>query len=513
MKIISLENLKTFYNNSKKSFGNMTNITYAELKILRDNSQLVEGQYYRITDFVTTVDQEDAKSAGHRFDIIVLATSSNTLNENALAAKHAEDTYFDNSNLDVWELKYDLDNDKSKYAWADETNGKGVIYYMKDEFNNECSYDFKNVLFKRYKLKNRSGLHIADALLSSNFYSIKQAFENLKNNLYSSMNSYNISFYYTKGIYTDGYLVSGDDIYNYDDEVYSSYDEGTLVFNENSGGNYVGVYSIYEDFDIIAEVEDTNGEWFYTFSKKTIAADAAVDASLSKLTNVECYNNSIKEYIKNELYDLNNNIFIIFDSSGKIYNNNFNINCSSNTFGKNFYFNTFGINCNYNTFESNCNYNTFGNNCYSNTTGSECRNNTFKSNCYSNTIGSNCNYNTFGKNFYFNTFGLNCGQNTFGNNCNYNKFGNNCHSNTFVSECRNNTFGNYLDYNTFNSSTSDVSFELYTTGSSMKIQYLTIYKVNNNTTIPANLITLNANYSQVLGLNSSGKLVCKPVLD
>ena len=47
----------------------------------------------------------------------------------------------------------------------------------------------------------------------------------------------------------------------------------------------------------------------------------------------------------------------------------------------------------------------------------------------------------------------------------------------------------------------------------MKIQYLTIYKVNDNTTIPANLITLNANYSQVLGLNSKGELVCKPALD
>ena len=45
------------------------------------------------------------------------------------------------------------------------------------------------------------------------------------------------------------------------------------------------------------------------------------------------------------------------------------------------------------------------------------------------------------------------------------------------------------------------------------MQYLTIYKVNDNTIIPANLITLNANYSQVLGLNSNGELVCKPALD
>ena len=42
--------------------------------------------------------------------------------------------------------------------------------------------------------------------------------------------------------------------------------------------------------------------------------------------------------------------------------------------------------------------------------------------------------------------------------------------------------------------------------------YLTIYQIENKT-IPADLITLGANYSQVLGLNSAGELVCKPALD
>lgn len=51
-------------------------------------------------------------------------------------------------NMNAWELKYCLDNDKELFAWAD-TNGKGVIYYMKDEFGNEAPYDFKNVMFAR----------------------------------------------------------------------------------------------------------------------------------------------------------------------------------------------------------------------------------------------------------------------------------------------------------------------------------------------------------------------------
>ena len=51
-------------------------------------------------------------------------------------------------NMNAWELKYCLDNDKALFEWAD-TNGKGVIYYMKDEFGNEAPYDFKNVKFER----------------------------------------------------------------------------------------------------------------------------------------------------------------------------------------------------------------------------------------------------------------------------------------------------------------------------------------------------------------------------
>lgn len=51
-------------------------------------------------------------------------------------------------NMNAWELKYCLDNDKKLFNWA-ETDGKGVIYYLKDEFGNEAPYDFKNVLFQR----------------------------------------------------------------------------------------------------------------------------------------------------------------------------------------------------------------------------------------------------------------------------------------------------------------------------------------------------------------------------
>ena len=60
--------------------------------------------------------------------------------------------YFAASNVNAWKVKYCLDNDTNRFAWADAVNGKGVIYYMRDEFGNEASYDFKNMLFARYKV-------------------------------------------------------------------------------------------------------------------------------------------------------------------------------------------------------------------------------------------------------------------------------------------------------------------------------------------------------------------------
>ena len=125
-------------------------VTYAELKALRDGKMLKPGQSYRITDFVTTSVQDETRSAGHAFDIIVVADDKETLNEVARAVQHEGDTYFSNSNLEAWELKYCLDNDTKRFAWADTTNGKGVIWWMKDEFNNSCFYDFKNIQYKVY---------------------------------------------------------------------------------------------------------------------------------------------------------------------------------------------------------------------------------------------------------------------------------------------------------------------------------------------------------------------------
>lgn len=147
--------------NALSSLG-IIETTYEELYQLVGNGELVPGHKYRITDYETIIngaymytDAETgdsyfvnyAHSANHRFDIVVTAINENTLSDKASAMHSASDVdnYFLYSKLDLWELHYTIYNDASIYAWANEQEGKGVIFYMKDEFNNECGYDFKNI--------------------------------------------------------------------------------------------------------------------------------------------------------------------------------------------------------------------------------------------------------------------------------------------------------------------------------------------------------------------------------
>ena len=73
---------------SNAPVNTMVSITYSELKALRDNSELVPGVFYRITDYQCTTSQDNTRAMDHKFDIIVQALSTNTLSENASADYH-----------------------------------------------------------------------------------------------------------------------------------------------------------------------------------------------------------------------------------------------------------------------------------------------------------------------------------------------------------------------------------------------------------------------------------------
>lgn len=153
-------------------------ITYAELKALRDAGNLTAGTSYRITDYVTTTRgvsanlSEPSRSAGHQFDVIIEAIGPSEFAEVASCALHEGDTYFADQNISSWQIWYSIDNDVTKYYWADETNGKGVIYRMIDDKRNDLPYDFKNIQFYRDKsLSKYANSHLASRFVAADgFY-------------------------------------------------------------------------------------------------------------------------------------------------------------------------------------------------------------------------------------------------------------------------------------------------------------------------------------------------------
>ena len=361
----------------QKCIGKMEEITWTNLKTLRDSSGLTPGMQYRITDYNCTTIQQDTQSANHPFDIIVVADDNHTLNENARACLHNGDTYFSTAGakLEAWELKYDLDNDTAKYAWADATNGKGVIYWMKDEWNNECPYDFKNIQFKT-KLDNY-GLYSTDG---TNTY----------------VWTFNLKIGGTDAGYYDETLqpmLQRNDRHVCSNNIVKEYfSNGKQKLNENMFLEY-GYYNGEEAY------------WDFVMSHK------------NNLLNIDCYKNifnngSSDNVLGNECYS---NIFYGTPDDGSSVGTRLGADCYNNTFGAGCLHNTFGDYCNHNIFGDYCNYNTFDGLCNYNTFGDYCSYNTFDAEC--------C-YNIFDKHCYYNIFGEYCSYNTFGNSCRYIKFGN-----------------------------------------------------------------------------------------
>jgi hypothetical protein len=467
-----------------------TIITLSNLKSLRDGGLLIPGMKYRITDYVTTVNPSltDVQSAGHVFDIIVEADDESTLNENVRFIQHSGDTYFSGSTLESWEGKYCIDNDTTRFDWADDTpTGKGVIYWLKDEYNNECSYDFKNIQFKRIAITDVQATGITSDMLSE----------------------LQTTFVYER---------NGGICYGQVDH-YGSYVPSN-VSNINTKINYT--------------FTDSNVSWYYTFTWVDNSGDVK-DASVvgQQLSNDEgqysgVFNNQIQPVSECIFYPDNPDKFritlnnIVFISSYSYedgfffgcYGNKFSVNCYNNTFGNYCNCNTFGSECYNNTFGYLCIYNTFENRCYSNTLGNYCRNNTLGNDCRNNTLGKYCDYNTFGNDCYSNTFGNGCGRNTFGKWCYGNTFEDYCYNNTFGNYCYNNILGNNYEGNTFGNNCYRNTFGndyMYGCRFGDNVQYCKIgdYVTTGSNQMLMNIIVLNGtkgNYNNILNLDMVEKI-------
>ena len=456
------DKLNELWNKLADYLKGIQHVTHEQLVMLRNNAELKPGQCYRITDYLTTVANDpEARSAGHPFDLLVVATDVDTLSEEARVIKSlrkdmtparfyspsmgawfvrdetndgiyngeqlyawrsageyaftkklipednadvfvAFDTdgngwgtlysietlenfneigedlgdvinsneYFADANLNAWRVWYCLDNDDTRYKWADTENGKGVIWRMIDEWGNDCPYDFKNVQFKRYAILGITSSKLTEDAIS--------------------------------------------------------YLQSALCYDQNGGRCFAtkDVYGNWVPLDVDGtsyEIDETLFEWYYTFHSlsshdgETIMDSYDMSTRPFKILDEcikyyeeddcgmdskdECHDNIIKpayqeydqddEYFKGRLV-LNNIVFL----NGLSY-------------------------CYYNDIDEYWEY--CSGYCYGNVFGVECKNNTFGNDCYRNTFGNGCGSNTFGNNVRYLTVhnGVQCVAVTGGSNNSY----------------------------------------------------------------------------------------------
>lgn len=260
-------------------------------------------------------------------------------------------------NMNAWELKYCLDNDKELFNWA-ETDGKGVIYYLKDEFGNEAPYDFKNILFQRKNITS----------VSSNDLSIFTQGENSHLGLLSNYgitcgdNNY---YYYT----FDTPFNAGNDSSLFGDSAYNTIKPYILAGQRLINNIVLGVAnnntigSNCHDLTLWGTVGENNLTYncynlLVAYLSQTIMTyvRSTTFYSLGSTTfGSGCFQNIGNMLTNSEIGDgCNNNSFGTGNMGIKMGNG-----CSNNTFGTFNYNNTFesGVaNCNLGNFVSYCEF-------------------------------------------------------------------------------------------------------------------------------------------------------------
>lgn len=329
------------------SGGSYTEITWQELKNLRDNSQLSAGSLYRIIDYQCTTINPYTTSANHKFDVVVLALANNTLSEQAWADLHEGDTYFANNDLSAWKLWYCLDNDTTRFDWADNTsgNGRGVIYRMIDEFNNDVPYDFKNIVFYR-EFSTMYGEHTWHKIVK--IVSSRTALCYTFNTYLNSVSDICLDLSLDKNNKVFSNIISkATNTNNGIQQLNNSCFFGTSIFNNTFiGGNYNNT------FDGRTTNNSFGGQCY----------DNSVRSSSGNIIGQNFHGNVISgdfedNIIGNYFYENDINSYFTKNIAGNwVSYNDFGSNVSGNTFGNKIYRCWFSNRFQFNTVENGCQY-------------------------------------------------------------------------------------------------------------------------------------------------------------
>ena len=391
--------------NADEFIGVHIPVTYSQLINLIANSQLIIGQNYLLTDYVTTYTQpvSNAPMSGDTEPLLITASSINTLNPICSSALFPQD-----------QIYYNVVNDTSVVPGCT----KGYIYRRIDtKKKNDIGFDYRQVKFRRWKLN----VTTTDATGMVGMFGVGSVVNKTgTSEIYFKINN-------TPALFT---VTSSWKRFEFDNLTYSSYSQyNWAVDNYNYS---IPVSSDYMDY--------------YMFSTNN-----TVNGAQSAYTNI--YNNI---FAGNTSSILTNNNSIFFGSS--INDNTINSYFVSNTIGNSFTNNIIGMFFRYNSINSNFSFNNIKQLFYYNSIGNYfSRNNTdnyFYSNvvcdtCQYNNIGELSNKNKIGNSFTNNNIDVYFYSNLIGNYLSYNKIGRYFYSNTLLDNVyfQSNSIGNYFNTN------------------------------------------------------------------
>lgn len=283
---------------------NNYSLLYTPVKVGRTNES-----------YIYSLDNPDVGSKSHPFKLIVKEFDEKNQYYLATAEKIEGDNYFEKNDLSKWEIKFKLNK------------GNVEIIYLKDEFNNESNFDFKNFVFKRYKT-NYSTSYVSyfnsysDTFSNSRYSYTCFVDEKLKDgndNLSSIVDSENNS------IYQYCYMFGGN-LNNGDASVRIGSSESSINVSSNN------VYDIVVNYDIKnSKIECEESATFDTVVDSNVICYDSLFMGLLKNSNIieengeggNYYINVSNSKINGEWYDTS---FIYVDNSDIYSNSSSNLN-------------------------------------------------------------------------------------------------------------------------------------------------------------------------------------------
>lgn len=133
----------------------ISKVTYAAFNDIRIKQMLIPGKKYIISDYQTIYTSNvivngtpvswgtnNSENPSQVYELLVTAISTSEIDKNVIALNK--------------DRKWDITYDPEKHNLPDGVETKGTILSLKDNHNNKCYYDFKNIKTRVYKsdLKN-----------------------------------------------------------------------------------------------------------------------------------------------------------------------------------------------------------------------------------------------------------------------------------------------------------------------------------------------------------------------